>query len=296
MTFNKPEPEGFQEDPNWKQITFIAIAFVLLGFVILVLVQYGVIRSVSSEESRKDYTLYGLSGDFFGFANAVFSAFAFAILIVTLWMQKHELSQQRRELKLTQDIFKQQEQEMAEQNKSLRQQTLENTLFNLIDLHLTIVNGMKYVDTKISLRSPSQTIMKEVVGRSSFPKFFDELKRILKTSENIHEAYKTWYPNRESELGHYFRSLYNMMRYIDEQGNEQAVMYSRLVRSQLSREELGLLFYNGLGPWGAKFKPLIERYALLKHLSTQLVPSEYYHLYETAAFGSNYSNIPNQED
>jgi len=53
------------------------------------------------------------------------------------------------------------------------------------------------------------------------------------------------------------------------------VVYANIARAQLSDVELALLFYNGTTGEGAKgFKPLIEKYGLLKHVRADILAYE----------------------
>jgi hypothetical protein len=52
-------------------------------------------------------------------------------------------------------------------------------------------------------------------------------------------------------------------------------LYTNLVRAQLSSYEIALMFYNCLSEMGReKFKPLVERYALLKIVPIDQLPDE----------------------
>jgi hypothetical protein len=68
-----------------------------------------------------------------------------------------------------------------------------------------------------------------------------------------------------SDFGHYFRTLYHLIEFIDQSFIDEKAYYVGIVRAQLSTDELTLLFYNGLSEQGENFKPLIEKYALLKN-------------------------------
>lgn len=59
------------------------------------------------------------------------------------------------------------------------------------------------------------------------------------------------------------------------------------MRAQLSADELGLLFFNGISEHGEKFRVLIERFALLENLRPKRIPlwEELHGLYDKAAFG-----------
>jgi len=87
-----------------------------------------------------------------------------------------------------------------------------------------------------------------------------------------------------------------MMRYINENGGDQRMMYSRLVRAQLSSYELKLLLYNGVSKYGQeKLRPLIEKYALLKHLRKSSEDESWRAQYEDSAFGP-VSDIATEND
>lgn len=76
---------------------------------------------------------------------------------------------------------------------------------------------------------------------------------------------------------HYFRHLYTIVKYVDRQpedflDDDKKYEYVAMIRATLSCYELVWLFYNGLSPQGnAKFKPLIEKYALLNNLRPELL-------------------------
>lgn len=94
-----------------------------------------------------------------------------------------------------------------------------------------------------------------------------------------------------TEFDHYFRDLYRIIKFIDESplitDFEDRYQYTSIVRGQLSRYELLWLFYNGLSVYGRdKFKPLIERYALLKNIREDLLVKETdKDLYAPSAYG-----------
>ncbi|MEZ6127859.1 MAG: putative phage abortive infection protein [Planctomycetaceae bacterium] len=99
------------------------------------------------------------------------------------------------------------------------------------------------------------------------------------------DRYEKWYDNYEAHVGHYFRTLYNLVRYVDEHGGKQRASYARLVRAQLSSHELQLLLFNGLSKYGReKFKPLIEEYTLLKHLKETAENKDAREQYASTAF------------
>ena len=72
----------------------------ILNLIIIVVVIWSGC-SVGIYLSRPNWSERGQFGDMFGAVNALFSALAFAILIVTMWMQREELELQRAEVRQT---------------------------------------------------------------------------------------------------------------------------------------------------------------------------------------------------
>lgn len=229
----------------------------------------------------------GTIGDMFGAVNALFSGLAFACLIYTVWLQRIELQLQRRELTLTRTELEGQKLQLAAQNETLRKQNFEDTFFQLLRMHNDILNA-------IDLVGGDKTTTH---GRDCFAVFS---RRYYKTLvryrgahpnepelESIRGAYREFFAEHQGELGHYFRSLYNIVKFVKHSSVEDKRLYTNLIRAQLSNQELLLLFYNGLSEYGSeKFKPLIEEFGLLKSLPREALVNQKAEvsLYETSAF------------
>lgn len=232
----------------------------------------------------------GLFGDSFGAVNALISAFAFAGVFVTFWLQRKELDLQRQELKAQRDEF-------AQQNKTLKLQRFENTFFHMMELQQQIVNDLfikvserEYVwgDSSDGGRDSSEVIVDNSVrGRQVVGYIYNHYKYgRLRTGVfvNLSENGLDGYENSPylSLLDHYFRHLYTILRYVDEtdafdlndKGEKDIEYaynmkyhYTTIVRATLSRYELLMLYYNGLSKNGReKLKPLLEKYTLLNNL------------------------------
>lgn len=88
------------------------------------------------------------------------------------------------------------------------------------------------------------------------------------------EIYGTLFHRLDTHLGHYYRNLYRIVKFVDEQtfsdykkdDYEIKYFYVSIVRSQLSDHEIQWLFFNGLYDYGELFKPLIQEYSMLKNL------------------------------
>lgn len=228
-----------------------------------------------------------LFGDSFGSVNALISAFAFAGVIVAIFIQRNELKLQRKDLGY-------QRQEFITQNETLKLQRFENTFFNMMSLQQQIVNDLSYeIEEKKTVFEDSGdidigTIRKEIIvnktirGRELFSYLFMEEPHYVELTHDTkqkayglrgylfyvggpkayEESYATTY------FDHYFRHLYTIIKFVD--GAEflnfdEKYKYISMVRATLSRYELVWLFYNciyGIGK--VKFKKLIERYSILK--------------------------------
>jgi hypothetical protein len=267
---------------------------ILLAFVFLVWIAYWiwVSRVYTTEQSR------GLFGDMFGGINALFSAGAFAGLIYTVLLQRKELRLQREELIATRQELKGQREQLQAQNTFLREQALEHTYFEMMRRHEDIVNA-------IEVETPSGVFR----SRRAFLLFYDEFKQeyrsvmeedlLLTPHEHVQQAYKRFFGNRQSEIGHYFRNLYHMVKFVAESGIPLQHRYSGLARAQLSSYEHLLLFYNGVSEYGEqKFKPLIEQFALLENMPWEdlIFPKFHLDLYECEAYGDMEVDYPAERE
>jgi hypothetical protein len=197
-----------------------------------------------------------------------------------------ELKYNRFEVKATRVELEGQKQQMIEQNKTLRQQRFESTFFQMLNLHHQIVNAIDFphpVNTK---------------GRDCFKHIYEKrfiiMCRNIKNNERIDFfgigrtilEYEKIFRENQSDFGHYFRNLYTITKFIHSSDTEDKQRYADILRAQLSSHELLLLFYNGLSDYGnIKFKPLIEKYALLKNMPQQvLIELAHIKEYNSSAF------------
>ncbi|RZQ08264.1 hypothetical protein D8T46_22885 [Vibrio vulnificus] len=240
------------------------VTFFLIYFIII-------ITSIWPIES-KTLAQAGVFGDSFGVLTSLFSAFAFGGLIITIWQQQEDLDLTRKEIK---------------------DQSFENTLFKMLEIHNLLVEG-------IDLRHQGQ---QTATGRDCFLAFYrNRLKkeydnyqksisgRSKKPSESeiIEKVYKKFWESNQADLGHYFRYLYNIFKFIDNSDIEEKSTYSAIIRAQISDYEALVIFYACLSAEGKKFKVLAEKFALFDNLPTSLLlkPS-HKSLFDQQAFETN---------
>ncbi|OOY03885.1 hypothetical protein BMI87_15885 [Thioclava sp. F28-4] len=213
----------------------------------------------------------GVFGDQFGAVNALFTGLAFAAVIYAILLQRVEISLVRDELDRTKGILEEQQNLAQLQVSAQSKQIFESTFFNLLNVFSEIVQSM-------DLKSKE---LPDVTGRDVFPVFLKRLRSQdpLKTAGmypstdkgpgEAEEAYEKFYGQYKSELGHYFRTLYNLYKFVDSSEVEDKRLYTNLIRAQLSDDEALMLFINGLSPRGSKFKPLLEKYSVLKNVDLE---------------------------
>ncbi len=259
-----------------KYLIWLLLAIILLWLI-----------SLFSLYNNKDR---GTFGDMFGGINALFSGFAFAGLIYAIFLQKNELSLQRKELKYTREELKGQKEQLKLQNSTLEKQNFESTFFQLLNLHNIIVNSI-YYKSKLLLGNEEKSSGRDcfVVFYDTYQKYYKNLDRTTKPlseKEIISESYKKFYSDNQKYIGHYFLYLYNIAKFINSSSVKNKRFYSNLLRSQLSYNELALLFYNCLSvPEENKFKPIIEDFTLFKNLPTELlINKNHIDFYKEGAF------------
>ena len=230
-------------------------------------------------------------GDMLGGFNALVTAFAFAALVFTVHLQRKELELQRRELRMTRREFRGQKEALQKQHAVAEIQVFENTLFQLLRLHHDIVGAMReiaYNGTEMKGRDAFESLFGAVRE-----KFFERAPNALSAAEDlatIRLVYKTAYDTRQRTFGHYFRNLYQIVKFVHLARVADKSRYMAFVRAQLSTTELACLFYNCLSSEGhEKFKPLVEQYALFKNLPVNVLMRDYHaqHFAASAFAGSS---------
>lgn len=97
-------------------------------------------------------------------------------------------------------------------------------------------------------------------------------KSKTETQKEIVKFYNTIYFGHETKLGHYLRSLYHCIKFIEDSDldSERKQKFANILQAYLSDSELHLIMYNGIGIYGnEKFLPLIEKFALLENIKNR---------------------------
>lgn len=277
--------ETFYKKIFWGAVLFIIVLIVSWGL-------FGAkIVSLIGEQSYP-----GTFGDMFGVLNALFAGLAFAGIIYSILLQNADLKLQKEELRLTREEMIAQKEEMRGQkeqmelqNKTLSRQKFENTFFQLLKMFQDTVKDTYWKEGNENVDE----------GPMAFSRLTKRLNQHLhqKCRENhtpdndilkILEYGSGFFSSYQNKLGHYFRALYHILKFIKNSDVENKRFYTGLLRAQLSSGELTLLFYNCQTIHGMdKLKPLVEEFSILKHFDAKSVYfAEYIKpLYNRTAFG-----------
>jgi hypothetical protein len=149
--------------------------------------------------------------------------------------------------------------------------------------------------------SETANINKNVTGRNCFELYYDRLFKNYHLTKNkeqyrdktpefiVNNAFDAFHQEQQSEIDHYFRNLYSIINFVSLSFVENKRHYTNIVRAQLSRYEIALLFYNGLWGFGRKkLKEYIEVYELLENMNIKdiISPNDEVQLYEKKAYGN----------
>lgn len=97
----------------------------------------------------------------------------------------------------------------------------------------------------------------------------------IKDEKIIKSQCQNFFSQYNDLLGHYFRTLYSIIKFVDKSNleNENKKVYTSIIRAQLSELEPVLLFYNCiyLDKTQEKFLPLIKKYQTLKYVHKNLL-------------------------
>lgn len=262
-----------------------ALSFLLIGGVfVLVAIYAGALIYFTWPVSEFSIDKSGVFGDSFGLLTSLFSGLAFSGLIITILMQREELALQREELGLTRKEIAGQKEELKAQNETLTVQRFENTFFQMLKILESCRNDIthKYHSMSGAIANSGRDAIKIMYAELSGYGFHKEVKDGLSYKnvfderclgiDRISECYCGFYSKYGEELGQYFRTLYNILRLIERSApKDDKSTYSNLLRAQLSRYELLLLFYNCLSELGAKMQPLVKKFNMLKHMEADLL-------------------------
>ena len=206
-----------------------------------------------------------------------------------------------------------------EQKKLAEKQQFENMFFQMIStLHDLLNTTSGNVKMFSRTNSNGQTVT-AIKGREFFYMFLKSFKsikyskdfRILwgknsfgnmtekidnhttPTRKFLEESYKFAYRNNQAELGHFFRLVYNIIKFaVEERGKyKDEKRYIDLIQAQLSSDILALIFYNALTSYShtskgePKFHNWLDKYDTFENIDDSSLLSYFdYRFYPNTNF------------
>ena len=250
----------------WRIIPFLLVTLFWYAY------QYWLPILLNSLDQKNELANAGTFGDSYGALNTLFSGLAFAGIIVSIFLQSQELKETREELK--------------GQKEQLERQAFENAFFQLLRLQNQIVESTQYKSQFYPNSDNSGQLSLKRIKDDFVQKYINEnivnIGSTIEKYEHFYNYYAHWY------LGHYFRNLYQILKYVHYSNVDNKKFYTNIVRAQLSSDALFLLFYNTLSKNGKdKFYPLIIEYQLLEHLPVEGIDKNEASKYDSGAFGDS---------
>lgn len=154
-------------------------------------------------------------------------------------------------------------------------QLFDNNFNTLLKLYEETINSYTYKET-VNVDNKDKEI--EYLGRAALHKIAEKLRTEYSISSEKKYINKVkaatitidnnfYIPNRDIASVH-FRTLYQIFQLIRESEIEEnkKVLYAKIMRGQMTEDELFFLRYNCLSPYGIKMRININKYNLLKHL------------------------------
>jgi uncharacterized membrane protein len=250
-----------------------------------------------------EYSNWGNFGSYLGgVLGPVFSFLSMLALLVALVLQTRELRLSRESLVLSREELRLSREEQAKsaealaaQNISIQRQGFEQTFFTWLTTYREVLGEVQGPNKSVGRNALVTLWTRELRADFVSPvhQYAGDLKigaALLQSGlDNIglatavefpllaKGAIGSWdslYRENESQLDSLFRVLYRLIKWVDEYPEKQLSVnekwhYISIVRSQLSWVEMVFLFYNGMTQRGAKFKHLVERYALFDNLTIE---------------------------
>lgn len=105
--------------------------------------------------------------------------------------------------------------------------------------------------------------------------------------EEVSAKYEEFYSEHQQNLGHYFRYVYNIIKYVLDPVNQldepDKHRYLGILQSQLSNDEMGLIFYNSISKHSRtsngeyRFLKWLDKYKLLENMDRQSLKEAWHH-------------------
>lgn len=187
----------------------------------------------------------------------------------------------------------------------------EGTFYNLLSMLYSVRNEVckeldmeskgqikNFSDYYEILRNSYRVKIKDDANFENLMKHFSAKKMIPAERDVAIDELGTLYENfvltSGCSVGFYFRFIYNLINFVVEKWQKEPQeihKYLNFIQSQMSDEELSLLFYDGLSLYGLDknkkrtFQSVLDKYGFLENIpSNKLLSRSHYKIYECTRF------------
>ena len=252
-------------------LSFLALTIMIVG--IITFFKYGSWNFGPVLDEAK----MGQFGDFIG------GLVGTLVALVGIILYYVALKEQRKELRIGQEVlklqsealnnqmieFQKQNEEIVstrklyeQQTKTMKKQQFDSNFYSLLSVYRSIKNNLN----------------SNIKNKDFFNTTYSELERgVIKldddpfhvTHNKIIDNYTHVYLNHRGKLSSYFKTVYRILKFIDDCDHlkdDEKIFYCKIFRAQISDDELLILYYNYQSIYGFRAQQLVLRYDLLKHV------------------------------
>lgn len=170
---------------------------------------------------------------------------------------------------------------LSEQRTATRRQVFIATFVGMMDRLQQTVQDTDYSVIERTSREGDlidERLVGVQSGQNAFFEIAQELRLLIDDEESdgfsdaayeglILILYDKFYRNYKDALGHYFRQVYHILRYVDDSLEEDKERFAKLLRASFTNSQMLLLSYNAVSGEGRiKFAQLIKKYSMLHNL------------------------------
>lgn len=290
---------------KFKNISFMKLfalscLFILLFWIIYLLI---VLNIFPNSTERVGF------GNMFGALSSLFAGFAIAGLLATLYLQQKQIRSQQKERDL-QNLENRFFNLIGLQNKILEQIVIEDKKEIICrgkNTFKVIFDDIEYLYNIFSKKNEenwgderlANLLTPKYVGRY-WPDYFPEHEQDFKASfaidmimqkpfnseeEKLKHVYYAVFHKYHTEVGHYFRHLYHILKFLNTKELEEVKnkqnkdtsyskfkSYADILQAQMSSSEMLVLFFNGL--CFNKMRKLVYHYKFLENLAKDFLIKE----------------------
>ncbi|MCQ2088366.1 MAG: hypothetical protein MJZ37_09955 [Bacilli bacterium] len=264
-----------------KYLSFVGGGIIIISMIVFFFFSDWKFSFILNEEKVAQFGDFvgGVVGTIFAFVGVVLYYVALREQRKDIEINKGALETQMKALNQQIKEFQAQTEELQETRKVYEEQTTlyrEQTEFYKKQVDelskQTAISKLEQFDSSFYSFLTVFITFKES-NKSEFSRIYDEL--IKKRYDSALDFTKTLeyfmvvYGNNSNLLSQYFKTIYRIFSIIDNSslGKVEKMQYAKILRSQLTNEELLILFYNYQTELGQKARFFITQYELLKHLN-----------------------------